>query len=238
MPPTPTVVLVHGAFADTAIWFGVVAELHSQGIPVLAPPNPLRGLAADAAHIASVAAQIDGPVVLAGHAYGGAVITEAGTADNVVALVYVAAPVLEEGETLSELHGRFPPTGPVGELRRWSYPVPGGGQGVEVTLTAEAFATVFAADVPAPVAEVLASCQPPLALAACEERATAAAWRSKPSWALVAGADRVIAPDVERFGAARAGATVVEIDGASHAVTLSQPTAVARLIRDAVHAVS
>ncbi|MGW2715210.1 alpha/beta fold hydrolase, partial [Streptomyces sp. NPDC001356] len=133
---------------------------------------------------------------------------------------------------------RFPPTGPVGELRRWSYPVPGGGQGVEVTLTAEAFATVFAADVPAPVAEVLASCQPPLALAACEERATAAAWRSKPSWALVAGADRVIAPDVERFGAARAGATVVEIDGASHAVTLSQPTAVARLIRDAVHAVS
>ncbi|MGW2034379.1 alpha/beta fold hydrolase [Streptomyces argyrophylli] len=238
MPPTPTVVLVHGAFADTAIWFGVVAELHSHGIPVLAPPNPLRGLAADAAHIASVAAQIDGPVVLAGHAYGGAVITEAGTADNVVALVYVAAPVLEEGETLSELHGRFPPTGPVGELRRWSYPVPGGGQGVEVTLTAEAFATVFAADVPAPVAEVLASCQPPLALAACEERATAAAWRSKPSWALVAGADRVIAPDVERFGAARAGATVVEIDGASHAVTLSQPTAVARLIRDAVHAVS
>ncbi|WP_225810694.1 alpha/beta fold hydrolase [Streptomyces spinosus] len=238
MPPTPTVVLVHGAFADTAIWFGVVAELHSHGIPVLAPPNPLRGLAADAAHIASVAAQIDGPVVLAGHAYGGAVITEAGTADNVVALVYVAAPVLEEGETLSELHGRFPPTGPAGELRRWSYPVPGGGQGVEVTLTAEAFATVFAADVPAPVAEVLASCQPPLALAACEERATAAAWRSKPSWALVAGADRVIAPDVERFGAARAGATVVEIDGASHAVTLSQPTAVARLIRDAVHAVS
>ncbi|MGW2714264.1 alpha/beta fold hydrolase, partial [Streptomyces sp. NPDC001356] len=136
MPPTPTVVLVHGAFADTAIWFGVVAELHSHGIPVLAPPNPLRGLAADAAHIASVAAQIDGPVVLAGHAYGGAVITEAGTADNVVALVYVAAPVLEEGETLSELHGRFPPPGPVGGLSRWRYPVPRGGPGVVGSLPA------------------------------------------------------------------------------------------------------
>ncbi|POX60103.1 alpha/beta hydrolase [Streptomyces sp. Ru62] len=238
MPPTPTVVLVHGAFADTAVWFGVVAELHSHGIPVVAPPNPLRGLAADAARIASVAAQIDGPVVLVGHAYGGAVITVAGTADNVVALVYVAAHVPEEGESPGELQGRFPATGPAGDLQRWSYPVPGGGEGVEVTLGVEAFATVFAADVSAPVAQVLASCQPPLALAAFEEKATAAAWRTKPSWALVAGADRVIAPDVERFGAARAGSTVVEIDGASHAVTLSQPTAVARLIRDAVHAVS
>ncbi|CAM5713708.1 MULTISPECIES: alpha/beta fold hydrolase [Streptomyces] len=238
MPPTPTVVLVHGAFADTAIWFGVVAELHSYGIPVVAPPNPLRGLAADAARIASLAAQIDGPVVLVGHAYGGAVITVAGTADNVVALVYVAAHVPQEGESLGELQGRFPAAGPAGGLRRWSYPVPGGGAGVEVTLGVETFAAVFATDVSAPVAEVLASCQPPLALAAVEEKATAAAWRTKPSWALVAGADRVIAPDAERFGAARAGATVVEIDGASHAVTLSQPTAVARLIRDAVHAVS
>ncbi|KMS79441.1 alpha/beta hydrolase [Streptomyces regensis] len=238
MPPTPTVVLVHGAFADTAIWFGVVAELHSRGIPVVAPPNPLRGLAADAAHIASVAAQIDGPVVLVGHSYGGAVITVAGTTDNVVALVYVAAYVVEEGESLGELRDRFPDTAPAGDLQRWSYPAPDGGEGVEVTLSVEAFATVFAADVSARVAEVLASCQPPLALAAFEERATAAAWRTKPSWALVAGADQVIAPEAERFGAARAGAKVVEIDGASHAVTLSQPTAVARLIRDAVHAVS
>ncbi|MGW7793405.1 alpha/beta fold hydrolase, partial [Streptomyces tricolor] len=87
--PTPTVVLVHGAFTDSAIWFGVIAELHSHGIPVVAPPNPLRGLASDAAHIASVAARIDGPVVLVGHAYGGAVITVAGSTDIVAGLVYV-----------------------------------------------------------------------------------------------------------------------------------------------------
>ncbi|MET8771572.1 alpha/beta hydrolase [Streptomyces sp. NPDC004658] len=238
MPATPTVVLVHGGFADTAIWFGVVAELHRHGIPVVAPPNPLRGLAADAAHIASVAAQIDGPVVLAGHSYGGAVITVAGTADNVAALVYIAAHVLEEGESLGELQAGFPAAEAAVDLQRWSYPVPGGGEGTEVTLDVEAFPTVFAADVSAPVARVLASCQRPLALAALEEKATAAAWRTRPSWALVAGADRVIAPEVERFGAARAGAGVVEIEGASHAVPLSQPTAVTRLIRDAVHAVS
>ncbi|MFF5532876.1 alpha/beta fold hydrolase [Streptomyces cinerochromogenes] len=236
--PTPTVVLVHGAFADTALWFGVVAELHSHGIPVLAPPNPLRGLASDAAHIASVAARIDGPVVLVGHAYGGALITVAGTADNVAALVYVAAYVPEEGESLSELQGRFPATELAGNLQRWTYRDPAGGEAVEVSLTEEAYPAVFAADVSAQVARVLASCQRPLAAAAFEEKATAAAWRTRPSWALVAGADRTIAPDVERFGAARAGASVVEIDGASHAVALSQPTAVARLIRDAVHAVS
>ncbi|GKQ34101.1 alpha/beta fold hydrolase [Streptomyces sp. A012304] len=236
--PKPTVVLVHGAFADAASWFAVVAELQSHGIPVVAAPNPLRGLAADAAHIASVAAQIRGPVVMVGHSYGGAVITVAGTAANVVALVYVAAYVLEEGESLGELQGRFPPAGLAGDLMEWTYPVPGGGEAVEVTIAEEAFPSVFAADVTGTVVKVLGSCQRPLAAAAFDEKATAAAWRTRPSWALVAGADRAIGPDVERFGAARAGATVVELDGASHAVPLSQPTEVARLIRDAVHAVS
>ncbi|CUW25849.1 alpha/beta fold hydrolase [Streptomyces reticuli] len=236
--PTPTVVLVHGAFTDSAIWFGVIAELHSHGIPVVAPPNPLRGLASDAAHIASVAARIDGPVVLVGHAYGGAVITVAGTTDNVAGLVYVAALVPEEGESLGELQGRFPATELESSLRRWTDGAPGGGEAVEVVLAEEAFPAVFAADVSAPVARVLACCQRPLAAAALTERATAAAWRTRPSWALVAGADRVIGPDAERFGAERAGAGVVEIDGASHAVALSRPTAVARLVRDAVHAVT
>ncbi|MFF3910107.1 alpha/beta fold hydrolase [Streptomyces sp. NPDC001848] len=233
--PTPTVVLVHGAFTDSASWFGVVAELHSHGIPVVAPANPLRGLAADAAHVASVVARIDGPVVLVGHSYGGALITVAGTADNVVGLVYVAAYVLEEGESLGELQGRFPATELVSDLRQWTYPVPGG-EAVEVTIEESAFPAVFAADVCPQVARVLASCQRALALAAFDEKAAAAAWRTRPSWALVAGADRAIAPDVERFGAARAGAVVIEIEGASHAVTVSQPTAVAGLIRDAVHA--
>ncbi|MEV7866339.1 alpha/beta hydrolase [Streptomyces sp. NPDC088124] len=235
---TPTVVLVHGAFADAGSWAGVVAELQSHGIPVIAPPNPLRGLAADAAYIASVASQIDGPVVLVGHSYGGALITVAGITDNVVGLVYVAAYILEEGESLGELQGRFPASPLVSNLKQWTYPVADGGRAVEVTIAEEAFPSVFAADVPAEVTKVLAAAQRPLAVAAFEETATAAAWKAKPSWALVAGADQAINPEVERFAAKRAGATVVEVEGASHAVAVSRPKEVADLIREAVHAVN
>ncbi|MEV6294317.1 alpha/beta hydrolase [Streptomyces sp. NPDC051896] len=235
---TPTVVLVHGAFADAASWSGVIEELRRHDIPVIAPPNPLRGLAPDAAYVASVAAQIDGPVVLVGHSYGGALITVAGTTENVVGLVYVAAYVLEEGESLGELQGRFPLSPLVSNLKQWTYPVADGDPAVEVTIAADAFPAVFAADVPADVTKVLAVAQRPLAAAAFEETASAAAWKTKPSWALVAGADTAINPEVERFGAKRAGATVVEIEGASHAVAVSQPKQVAELIREAVRATS
>ncbi|MFE9358229.1 alpha/beta fold hydrolase [Streptomyces olivaceoviridis] len=236
MSTTPTVVLVHGAFADAASWSGVIEELQSHGVPVIAPPNPLRGLASDAAYVASVASQIDGPVVLVGHSYGGALITVAGTTENVVGLVYVAAYALEEGESLGELQGRFPLSPLVSNLKQWTYPVPGGEPAVEVTIAEDAFPSVFAADVPAEVTKILAAAQRPLAAAAFEEAASAAAWKTKPSWALVAGADNAINPEVERFGAKRAGATIVEIEGASHAVAVSQPKAVAELIRDAVRA--
>ncbi|MET7604268.1 alpha/beta hydrolase [Streptomyces avermitilis] len=235
---TPTVLLVHGAFADAASWSGVIAELQNHGVPVVAPPNPLRGLAFDAAYIASAAAQIDGPVVLVGHSYGGALITVAGTTENVVALVYVAAYVLEEGESLGELQGRFPDSPLVSNLKQATYPVEGADPAVEVTITPEAFPAVFAADVPAAVTKVLAVAQRPLAAAAFTETATAAAWKTKPSWALVATADQAINPDVERFGAKRAGATIVELEGASHAVAVSRPKEVAELIRDAVRATS
>lgn len=234
--PTPTVVLVHGAFADATSWSGVIEELQREGIPVVAPPNPLRGLAADAAYVASVAAQIDGPVVLVGHSYGGALITVAGVTENVVGLVYVAAYVPEEGESLGELQGRFPLSPLVGSLKQWTYPVPGGADAVEVTIAADAFPSVFAADVDPEVTKVLAVAQRPLAAAAFDEMAAAAAWRTRPSWALVAGADEAINPEVERFGAQRAGATVVELPGASHAVAVSRPEDVAALIRDAVRA--
>ncbi|MCX4578332.1 alpha/beta hydrolase [Streptomyces sp. NBC_01571] len=233
---TPTALLVHGAFADAAGWSGVVAELQSHGVPVVAPPNPLRGLATDAAYVASVAAQIDGPVLLVGHSYGGAVITVAGTAENVVGLVYVAAYVLEEGESLGELQGRFPDSPLGSSLRQTTYPVEGAEPAVEVSIVPEAFPSVFAADVPEDVTKVLAVAQRPLAAASFTEPAGAAAWRTKPSWALVAGADRAINPEVERFGAQRAGATVVEVEGASHAVAVSQPKAVADLILDAIRA--
>ncbi|MBA9048654.1 alpha/beta fold hydrolase [Streptomyces griseofuscus] len=235
---TPTVVLVHGAFADAASWSGVIEELQRHDIPVIAPPNPLRGLASDAAYVASVAAQIDGPVVLVGHSYGGALITVAGTMENVVGLVYVAAYVLEEGESLGELQGRFPLSPLVSNLKQWTYPGADGDPAVEVTIAADAFPSVFAADVPADVTKVLAVAQRPLAAAAFEETASAAAWKTKPSWALVAGADTAINPEVERFGAKRAGATVVEIEDASHAVAVSQPKQVAELIREAVRATS
>jgi pimeloyl-ACP methyl ester carboxylesterase len=236
--PTPTAVLVHGAFADAASWNGVIAELQNHGIPVVAPPNPLRGLVSDAAYIASVAAQIDGPVVLVGHSYGGALISVAGAAENVVGLVYIAAYVTEEGESLGELQGRFPLSPLVSNLKETTYPVEGAEPAVEVTIKAEAFGDIFAADVPAAVTKVLAVTQRPLAASAFTETASAAAWKAKPSWALVAGADQAINPEVERFGAKRAGATIVEIEGASHAVAVSRPEEVAELIRDAVRATS
>ncbi|MFD9238432.1 alpha/beta fold hydrolase [[Kitasatospora] papulosa] len=236
MTTTPTVVLVHGAFADASSWSGVVTELRSRGIPVVAAANPLRGLASDAAYIAAVASRIDGPVVLVGHSYGGALITVAGTAENVVGLVYVAAYVPDEGESLGELQGRFPLSPLVSNLRERGYPVAGEESAVEVTIAAEKFPEIFAADVPADVTEVLAVSQRPLSTTVFTEAAAAAAWRTKPSWALVAGADQAINPDVERFGAERAGATTVELDGASHAVAVSRPKEVAGLIVDAVTA--
>ncbi|MGW2240594.1 alpha/beta fold hydrolase [Streptomyces sp. NPDC001759] len=238
MTTTPTALLVHGAFADAGSWAGVVAELQNHGIPVLAPPNPLRGLASDAAYIASLAAQIDGPVVLVGHSYGGAVITVAGAAENVVGLVYIAAYVPEEGESLGELQGRFPLSPLVSNLKEWTYPVGGGQTAVEVTIQAEAFPGIFAADVPAPVTKALSVSQRPLSTSVFDETAAAAAWQTKPSWALVAGADEAINPEVERFGAKRAGATTVELEGASHAVAVSRPKEVADLIRDAIRATS
>ncbi|GGT96839.1 alpha/beta fold hydrolase [Streptomyces lateritius] len=236
--PTPTVVLVHGAFADAAAWIGVIWELRSRGIPVIAPANPLRGLASDAAYVASVVSQIDGPVVLVGHSYGGALITVAGTEENVVGLVYVAAYVLREGESLGELQARFPDSPLTSSLKEWRYPLLDGDSAVEVTIDEAAFPAVFAADVTEDVATVLAAVQRPLAAAAFAETASAAAWLTKPSWALVAGADRAINPEVQRYGARRAGAVVVELPDASHAVALSEPTQVAELIRDAVRATS
>ncbi|WP_327276449.1 alpha/beta hydrolase [Streptomyces sp. NBC_01224] len=236
--PTPTVVLVHGAFADAAAWIGVISELRSRGIPVIAPPNPLRGLASDAAYVAYVVSQIDGPVILVGHSYGGALITVAGAAENVVGLVYVAAYIPYEGESLGELQGRFPDSLLASNLKEWTYPHLDGESAVEVTIDEAAFPSVFAADVAEDVTRVLAAAQRPLAAVAFTETASAAAWRTKPSWALVAGADRAINPNVQRFGAERAGAVVVELPDASHAVALSEPKQVADLIRDAVRATS
>ena len=234
---TPTVVLVHGGFADASYWTPVIRELQASGLPVLAPPNPLRGLASDAEYIASFVNQIDGPVLLVGHSYGGAVISVAGAAtDNAVGLVYVAAFILDEGESFGEVFAGFPPTPLLEAVRPGTYPLPGGGTAVELSIAPELYRSAFAADLPSEVTEVLAVMQRPFA-AIFEDRAQAAAWKTLPSWAVVATADNAIPPDAERHMAARAGAQTIEVD-ASHSVALSQPTAVAGLIRTAAGAVS
>ncbi|GAA0292218.1 alpha/beta fold hydrolase [Kineococcus aurantiacus] len=234
---TPTVVLVHGAFADAASFAAVVPELLDDGLSVLVPAVPNRSLVGDAAYIASVVRQVEGPVLLVGHSYGGAVITVAGTEENVVGLVYLAGYALEEGESLGELQGGFPDSDLATALVYRPYPVEGGPDGTDVYVDAGKFPAVFADGVDPAVVRVLAVSQRPLAAAAFAEGAPAAAWKTKPSWGLVAAADHTINPDVERFGYRRAGATVTEVDS-PHLVMLAHPGAVTSLIREAVRATS
>ena len=233
----PTVVLVHGGFADASFWTPVIQELQARGLPVLAPPNPLRGLAGDAEYIASFVNQIEGPVLLVGHSYGGAVISVAGAAaDNVVGLVYVAAFILDEGESFGEVFAGFPDTPLLGAVRPGTYPLPDGGTAVELSIAPELYRSAFAADLPSDVTEVLAVMQRPFA-AIFDDRAQAAAWKTLPSWAVVATADNAIHPDAERHMARRAGAETIEVE-ASHSIALSQPKAVVELIQTAVDATS
>ena len=224
---TPTVVLVHGAFADGSAWAGVIAELQAQGIGVVAPALGLRSLAADAANVVVAAERFDGPVVLAGHGYGGAVITVAGArAVNVVALVYVAGFALAEGESCSDVAARFPETLFASSLRPAAYEEEDGGMAVELAVRPDAFASAFAADLPEGTTDVLAVVQRPITVAALDAPAPVAAWRTLPSRYVVAAANRATHPDAQRFMAARAGARTVEVD-ASDAVAQSCPAAVA-----------
>ena len=233
----PTVVLVHGGFADASFWTPVVRELQARNVPVLAPANPLRNLTTDAEYLASFVRQIDGPVLLVGHSYGGAVITVAGNAaDNVVGLVYVAAFALDEGESLATIFAGFPPTPLAEALRPSAYPLPDGGTGHEVTVAPELYRSAFAADLPAETTEVLAVMQRPFA--AFEDPAPAASWKTLPSWYAVATADNAIHPDAQRHMARRAGAETIEVEGASHSIALSQPDAVVSLVQTAVDATS
>jgi pimeloyl-ACP methyl ester carboxylesterase len=232
----PTVLLVHGAFADASSWAGVVPELLAAGIDVLAPANPLRELTTDAAYIAGVAAEIDGPVLLAGHSYGGAVITVAGAqATNVVGLVYIAAYAVDEGESAVDINGRFPQTRLGLALRPVTFTNGRGALAVELYIKGDAFQAVFAADLPEPLTTVLAATQRPITAAALEGRPEAVAWRTLPSWYMVATRDQALHPQAQRFMAQRADALTVEVD-ASHLVMLSQPAAVAELIRTAARA--
>jgi pimeloyl-ACP methyl ester carboxylesterase len=225
-------------FADAASFAPVTRLLLDAGHDVLVPPNPNRGLLTDAAYIKRFAEQVDGPVLLVGHSYGGAVITVAGTAENVVGLVYVAGYALEAGETLGQLQGGFPDSDLATELVYAPYTLPDGSDGTDVSVKIESFPRVFAAGVDPKTAEVLAHGQRPLSANAFTEAAPAAAWKTKPSWGLVAVDDHTINPDVERFGYQRAGMTVVEVEGAPHLVMHQNPKAVADLVEQALAGVA
>ena len=231
---TPTVVLVHGAFADASSFAAVVPELLADGLPVVVPAVPNRSLIGDAAYIASVIRQIAGPVILVGHSYGGAVIAVAGVEPNVQALVYLSAYALEEGESLGELPGRFPDSPLAAGLVYKNFPVEGSNEpGTDVYVDVAKFPGIFAGDVDPDLANVLAVRQRPLAGVAFTEKATAAAWKTKPAWGSVAINDHTINPEVERFGYKRAGMTTIEIES-SHLVMLSHPKEVADFIRAAI----
>ncbi|BCM65433.1 MULTISPECIES: alpha/beta fold hydrolase [Streptomyces] len=236
-PGTPTVVLIHGAFADASSWSGVVERLQRHGHRVLAPALPLRGLASDAAYIRSVLDSVTGPVVLVGHSYGGAVISQAAAdTPHVRALVYVAAFVPEVGESALQLTDTFPGSTLGQATVTQYYPLPGGGQGEELIIKKDLFRRQFAAGVPVRTAQVMAAGQRPITLAALQEPATAAAWKTIPSWYLVATEDRNIPPAAERWMAERAGARTVAVR-APHAVSVSDPGPVTDLILRAVRTV-
>ncbi|MDT0468145.1 alpha/beta fold hydrolase [Streptomyces gibsoniae] len=234
----PTVVLVHGAFADGSSWSPVIERLQYAGYSVRTLANPLRGLAADAAHVRSVLSTLSEPVVLAGHSYGGAVITEAAAGiSQVKALVYVSAFVPDAGEILGELSARFPGSQLQPALTTVPTTAPDGSQGLDLYIRPEQFQHIFAQDLPESSARLLASVQRPLSASAFTDKTSAAAWRSVPSWNLISTQDRVIAPELQRFQAERAGSRTVQI-ASSHLPLRSHPGAVATLIESAARTVA
>ncbi len=235
----PTIVLVHGAFADGSSWNGVVERLQQQGYTVVAPANPLRGLTADSAYVASVVRQIAGPVLLVGHSYGGAVITNAAaTAPNVVGLVFVAAFVPDEGERLGEVAAGSRDSVLNTALVPLEYPTGQGAEtAVEFAVNRTLFQAAFAADLPAQQTALMAATQRPVAALAFTDPSGPPAWKTLPSWAVVATEDKAAGTDVVRAMAQRAGADIVEVEG-SHVIMVSQPDAVTNQILKAIRAVS
>ncbi|GAA2136470.1 alpha/beta hydrolase [Kitasatospora kazusensis] len=232
----PTIVLEHGAFADASSWAGVIKRLQAKGYPVVAPADPLRGPAADAAVLSSVIKHIPGPKILVGHSYGGSVISAAGANDpQVKALVYVAAFLPAPGETALELTGKFPGSTLGAALDPVTYALPGGAATTDLYIRADAFAHQFAADVPAGQAALMAATQRPITQSALQEPATVAAWQTTPSWDVVTTQDLNIPEAAQLFMARRAHAHVTEV-AASHSVAVSRPGIVAQVIEEAARA--
>lgn len=233
--PRPTVVLVHGAFADASSWSGVVTRLQQRGYLVVAPAVALRGLTSDSAYLANFLSQVDGPVVLVGHSYGGAVISNAATtAPNVRALVFVNGFATEQGEVLSKVESGSTDSALNSALKQFTYP-DGSAKADEVVVDPAKFRDVFAGDLPPEQAALFAATQRPAATAAFSEPAGAPAWKSLPSWAVVSTGDKAAGTDITRSMAQRAGATITELPG-SHLIMVSQPDVVTDVIVKAINA--
>jgi pimeloyl-ACP methyl ester carboxylesterase len=229
MSDRPNIVLVHGAWADGSCWSGVIERLQAQGFQVQAPQFPLTSLADDVARLREVLEFQDGPTIVAGHSYGGQIMTALGDeAPNVVGLVYIAAFGLDEGESLGALLSGSPPTPALAHMFTDSH-----GFG---WLSEDDFVNHFAADVDPTWAGVMYAVQQPLALSAFEDVMRVPAWKSLPSWYLVAQNDEAIPPDAERQFAQQMGATTVEIPS-SHVAMVSHPAEVAELIEKAAASV-
>jgi pimeloyl-ACP methyl ester carboxylesterase len=236
--PKPTIILVHGAWADASSWTPVIERLQAAGYPVDAPPNPLRGLTYDSEYIASYLKQVKGPVILVGHSYGGAVITDAAAGDaNVKALVYIAGWAPAKGETLISLIGsKLGEEIPALPVTSTTYPEQGGGTAKELTINPADYPSVFLDnELPAYEEDALAAEQRPLSLNALTEASGTPAWQTIPSWYMVANQDRAIAPNLERFMAARMHAHTVDVNG-PHLLMLTDPGAVTSLIEAAATA--
>jgi pimeloyl-ACP methyl ester carboxylesterase len=219
---SPTVVLVHGAFADASSWNGVIAELEGAGIDVVAPANPLRGIEPDADFLTGFVDSLDRPVILVGHSYGGAVISQTGTdAQRAVGLVFVAAFAPDTDEALSDINARYPNVALGATLLPFTYADAQGDEHTDLAIDRSKFRDAFCADLPEARAGLAAATQRSIAASAFTDTLRGVpAWHTHPSWAVVATADRAIHPDAERDMANRASAQVVELDG-SHAVAVS-----------------
>lgn len=224
-----TIVLVHGGFVDGSGWHGVYRSLVKKGYKVDVVQNPTTSLADDVAVTKRTLDQQSGPVVLVGHSYGGVVVTEAGNHPNVAALAYIAAFAPDKGESVATLIAHPAPGAPVPPIRP--------PQDGYLFLDRAKFAAAFAADVDPETASFMADSQVPWGVEALSGAISEPAWRTKPSWYLVAADDNMIPPDAQRAMAKRAGSTVVEVNG-SHAVYVSQPQAVASLIENAAAGVA
>lgn len=228
----PTVILVHGAFAESSSWDGVTTRLLAKGYPVVAVANPLRGVKSDAAYVAGVVDWVQGPVILVGHSYGGSVISNAASGKTQVkALIYAAGFAPEPGESAAMLTSKFP-GGTLGPALAQPVTLADGGK--DLYIQQDKFHAQFAADLPARSAKLMAATQRPITEAALNEPSGMPAWKQVPSWFIYGSLDKNIPPAVQSFMAQRAGAKkTVVVKGASHVVMTSHPEALVKLIDEA-----